>query len=40
MGFARRLGVLAEEEADGFVASYCTLIRGLQTLIASLDEGV
>ena len=38
LGLATRLGFLADSESEKLVASYSTLIRGLQALVASLDK--
>ena len=38
LGLANRLGFLADSESEKLVARYSTLIRGLQALVASLDN--
>jgi len=38
LGLARRLGFLASSKSERLVASYSTLNRGLQALVASLDK--
>jgi len=40
LGLAKRLGFLASSESEKLVASYSTLIRGPQAVVASLDKRV
>jgi len=40
LGLGRRLGLLASTESEKLLASYSTLIRGLQAPVVSLDHRV